>query len=75
MPRKKISHNRTDVRAQWELMEKMGLEPVSVKFHPDGTFRIMTRKHAEINKPDNTPVATTGEADWWEKKVFGDGSA
>jgi len=31
----------------WELMEKMGQEPVSVKLHRDGTFRIMTRKHVE----------------------------
>lgn len=51
MPRRKITHNRTDVRAMWELMEKMGQEPVSVKYHPDGTFRIMTRKHAEITGP------------------------
>ncbi len=38
------------MRALWQLMEKMGKEPVSVKFHPDGTFRIMTKKHAEITK-------------------------
>lgn len=57
MPRKKITINRSDIRAAWELMEKMGLEPVSVKFHADGTFRIMTKKHAEITKPDNTTVA------------------
>lgn len=29
-------------------MEDLGLEPVSVKLHPDGTFRIMTSKHAKI---------------------------
>lgn len=54
MPRKRITHNRADIRAQWQLMEEMGLEPVSVKFHPDGTFRIMTAKHAAINKPVQT---------------------
>lgn len=50
MPRRKLTHSRADVRALWQLMEKMGKEPVSVKFHPDGTFRIMTKKHAEITK-------------------------
>lgn len=73
MPRKKITHSRADVRAQWELMEKMGLEPVSVKFHPDGTFRIMTKKHAEITKSNNSPMPVTGDADWWEKKVLDNG--
>lgn len=71
MPRKKIAFSRTDVRAMWELMEKMGLEPVSVKFHADGTFRIMTKKHAEINKP--TTVEASGDDDWWEKKVLNNG--
>jgi len=47
MPRPKLTHNRADIRAMWELMEKMGQEPVSVKLHRDGTFRIMTRKHVE----------------------------
>lgn len=63
MPRKKIAFNRTDVRAMWELMERMGQEPVSVKFHADGTFRIMTAKHAEINKPKGTPV----KGNFWDK--------
>lgn len=60
MPRKKIAHSRTDVRAMWDLMQKMGLEPVSVKYHPDGTFRIMTAKHAEINKPPHALVGPSG---------------
>ena len=47
MPRPKLNYNRADVRALWELMEKMGQEPVSAKVHPDGTFRIMTRKQVE----------------------------
>ncbi len=64
MPRKKIAHSRTDVRAMWELMEKMGLEPVSVKFHADGTFRIMTKKHAEITNPANSE---TSEGSYWDK--------
>ena len=47
MARPKLTHNRADIRAMWEMMEKMGQEPVSVKLHPDGTFRIMTRKYTE----------------------------
>lgn len=70
MPRKKIAFSRTDVRAMWELMEKMGLEPVSVKFHADGTFRIMTKKHAEIAKPSD---AETPKGSYWDK-VLSDGS-
>jgi len=31
-------------------MKDMGEEPLSVKYHPDGTFRIMTKKHAEIRE-------------------------
>lgn len=71
MPRKKIAFSRTDVRAMWELMEKMGLEPVSVKFHADGTFRIMTKKHAEITKPSDV---VTPKGSYWDK-VLSDGSA
>jgi len=63
MPRKKITHSRSDVRAQWELMEKMGLEPVSIKYHPDGTFRIMTRKHAEVTKADHQ----LSNPSYWDK--------
>lgn len=48
MPRKKITCNRADVKAQWQVLVDIGAEPVSVKYHPDGTFRIMTKKHAEI---------------------------
>lgn len=54
MPRSKLTYNRADIRALWELMEKMGQEPVSVKVHGDGTFRIMTRKHVEITHANNT---------------------
>lgn len=70
MPRKKITHSRSDVRAQLELMEKMGLEPVSVKFHPDGTFRIMTKKYAQITQADTKGISG---ASYWDK-VLGDGS-
>lgn len=67
MPRKKIAHSRTDVRAMWDLMQKMELEPVSVKFHADGTFRIMTAKHAEINKPPRGQSGSAGDgANPWD---------
>ena len=69
MPRKKLTHSRADVKAQWKLLEDLGQEPVSVKYHPDGTFRIMTSKHALItngSKAEITPnewdVVLTNEA-------------
>jgi len=71
VPRKKIAVSRTDFRAMWDLMEKMGLEPVSVKFHADGTFRIMTKKHAEIAKPSS---AEPPMGSYWDK-VLSNGSA
>jgi hypothetical protein len=69
MPRRKLTHSKADFRAQWEVMEKMGLNPVSVKYHPDGTFRIMTAKHAEINKPPSgsSGSGNTGGANFWDK--------
>ena len=45
MAKKPITHSRADVRAMWKLLRDIGADPVSVKYHPDGTFRIMTRKH------------------------------
>lgn len=63
MPRKKLTHNRADVLAQWKLLQSIGEEPVSVKYHPDGTFRIMTRKHAEIR--EKTLGST--EANSWDE--------
>lgn len=63
MPRKKITFNRADVRAAWELMEKMGVEPVAAKFLADGVFRISTLKAVEIIKPDNSAV----DANPWDE--------
>ncbi|HZV18041.1 MAG TPA: hypothetical protein VFF84_05040 [Sphingobium sp.] len=56
MSRPKLTHNRADIRAMWELLEKMGQEPVSVKLHQDGTFRIMTRKHVEAKYGSVAPL-------------------
>lgn len=66
MPRRAITFNRSDVRAAWQLMEKMGIEPVSVKFDADGTFRIMTRKHVEITEADKTPSSSPS---FWDKAL------
>jgi len=48
MPRRKVTHSRTDVRAQWKLLVDMGAEPVSITFFPDGSFEITTAKGARI---------------------------
>ena len=64
MPRQKISFARADVRAMWALLVSIGEEPVSVKFHKDGTFRIMTKKHAEITKASIEEVSNSG---FWDK--------
>lgn len=63
MPKKAATHSRADVRAMWKLMKDMGEEPVSVKYHPDGTFRIMTKKHAEIREK----ALGTLEANSWDE--------
>ena len=71
MARPKLTYNRADIRAMWELMERMGQEPVSVKLHPDGTFRIMTRKHTEAKYGSATLMASndTGTAyDDWKRQ-------
>lgn len=61
MPRKPPSFSRSDVRAMWELLKKLGEEPCAIKYHGDGTFRIVTRKYFTKN-PDQPFVAS----DWDE---------
>lgn len=46
MPRRKLMHSRADVRAQIALLESIGKKVTAVKFHSDGTFRLMTSDHA-----------------------------
>lgn len=70
MARKKITHDRSDVRAQWKLLKDLGEEPVAVKYHPDGTFRIMLARYAEITRPQQ---AGASSASYWDK-VMSDGS-
>ena len=64
MPRRKITFARTDVQAMWTLLVSIGEEPVSVKLHKDGTFRIMTKKHAEITKALSEEGSNSG---FWDK--------
>lgn len=67
MPRKKLSHSSADVRAQWAVMEKMGLEPQYVKYHPDGSFRIMTRKAVETKYAAQGSTGTKPRGNYWDK--------
>jgi hypothetical protein len=45
MARTPCTHNRADVRAQIKLLESMGKTVTAVKYHRDGTFRLMTAEH------------------------------
>lgn len=42
MARKRATHSRADIKAQIALLESIGKKVVQVKFHPDGTFRLIT---------------------------------
>ena len=46
MPKKPCTHNRSDVKRAIELLESLGKTVTAVKYHPDGTFRVMTSDHA-----------------------------
>jgi hypothetical protein len=58
MPRKPITHNRNDVKQAIKLLEAMGKTVTAVKFHPDGTFRVMTSEHVSKSSNDVTPAAS-----------------
>jgi hypothetical protein len=45
MARRPCTHNRADVRAQIKVLESMGKVVTAIKYHPDGTFRLMTSEH------------------------------
>lgn len=53
MPRKPCTHNRADVRAQIKVLESMGKIVTAVKFHPDGTFRLMSSEHKSAKPADD----------------------
>jgi hypothetical protein len=50
MPRRKPTYSRADVKAAIALMEALGKKVTAVKYHPDGTFRIMTSEHVSKDK-------------------------
>ena len=61
MPRKSPSFSRADVKAMWKLLEGLGEEPCAIKYHGDGSFRIMTKKYLSQNP--NAPLVAS---DWDE---------
>ena len=65
MPRKPLTHNRNDVKQAIKLLEAMGKTVTAVKFHPDGTFRIMTSQHVSKPSSDSDPAASL---DAWMKQ-------
>jgi hypothetical protein len=64
MPRRKPSFNRTDVKAAWDLHEKCGHEPMYVKYHPDGSFRVITRKHLEFTGQKISSGGNGAKTEW-----------
>jgi hypothetical protein len=51
MARRPCTHNRSDVKRAVEMMEALGKTVTAVKYHPDGTFRVMTSDH--VSKSDH----------------------
>lgn len=64
MPRKKLTYSRADVRAQVALLESLGKKVTAVKYHPDGTFRVMTSEHVSSHAT-STSAATSPSA--WDE--------
>jgi hypothetical protein len=62
MPRKPHTHNRADVKQAIELMEKMGKIVTAVKYHPDGTFRVMTSDHVSKGSAPAEPEPNPWDA-------------
>lgn len=60
MPRKPSNLNRADVKQAIALMEALGKTVTAVKFHPDGTFRVMTKDHVSV-------PAAADEPNPWDK--------
>jgi hypothetical protein len=65
MPRKPLTHNRNDVKRAIKLMEDMGKTVTAVKYHPDGTFRVITSEHVSKSSTDTDPAASL---DAWLKQ-------
>ena len=73
MPRRKPAHSQTDLQAGWKLMTKMGKEPNAIRFHIDGSLRLLCIDPAALTVM--TDVAASGEAENYWNKVLNDGSA
>jgi hypothetical protein len=63
MPRRPCTHNRSDVRRAIELMESLGKIVTAVKYHPDGSFRVITSDHVSKTDPTN------GKTSYWDKAL------
>jgi hypothetical protein len=63
MPRKTITPNRSDVRAHIAVLEDMGKKVTAVKYHSDGTFRLITSDHVS---GDNASHKGNGRNPWDE---------
>jgi hypothetical protein len=66
MARRPCTHNRADVRAQIKLLESMGKAVTAIKYHPDGTFRLMTSEHVSKSSTNSDPAANLD--DWLRQK-------
>lgn len=44
MPSKPATISSPDFKRAWKALISLGEKPVAAKFHPDGTFRILTEK-------------------------------
>lgn len=58
MPRRPYTYQRRDVKQAIQLMEAMGKTVTAVKYHPDGTFRVMTSEHVSKSASDLNPGAS-----------------
>jgi hypothetical protein len=52
MTRKTYTHRPAEVKAQIMALEALGKKVTAVKYHPDGTFRLMTADY-QSSSPSN----------------------
>lgn len=62
MPRRKITFNKTDVRAMWKLMKDMGEEPAAVRVFVDGSVRLLAIDAAKL--VEGGEVKPSGPSFW-----------
>ena len=56
MARRKPTHNRADVIQAIKVLELLGKTVTAVKYHKDGTFRVMTSEHvSKASQPEAKP--------------------